>query len=241
MGTHIQNASNVCDGLTSNPNTVAITMGATPTVGNAIYVGVVGYWGGTSVTVTATDNQAPPNTYTRDVNVQETTVTGHGAAIFSCPVAVASGTFTITVSVTNPSTVAQYFRCIAAEFNGPENVAVDKTASNAPAGASTTEDTTATATTTYANALLLALGENQNTMTKEQAGTAPASGWTSIVYTGTPTSANFEYQFVSSTVAARQVWSLGSSIYTACAIAAYKDAAGGDPPPSAVTWVGYIG
>lgn len=235
MGSFIQSASNVCNGATANPNTVAITMSSTPVVGRTIYVGVVGYVAVTAVTITATDNQAPPNTYTRDVVIQNTTVTGHAAAIFSCPVAVASGTYTITVSVTNPTTTDQYFRCIAAEFSGPENVAVDRTDANAPDAASTTEDTTATATTTYANALLLALGETQDTLTKEQAGTAPASGWTSIAYTGSPANANIEYQFVTSTVAARQVWLLGSSVYSACAIAAYKDAA------SSVTWVGYIG
>lgn len=235
MGSFIQSASNVVNGLTNNPNTIAITMSATPVVGNTIYVGVVGYVSVTAVTITATDNQTPANTYIRDVYVQNTTATGHAAAIFSCPVATASGSFIITVSITNPTTTDQYMRAIAAEFAGPENVAVDRTAANAPDAASTTEDTTATATTTYANALLLALGETQDTLTKEQAGTNPVSGWTSIAYIGDPTYANLEYKFVTATVAARQVWLLGSSQFSACAIAAYKDAA------SSVTWVGYIG
>lgn len=235
MGSFIQSASNVVNGLTNNPNTIAITMSSTPVVGRTIYVGVVGYVATSAVTITATDNQTPANTYTRDVYVQNTTATGHAAAIFSCPVTTASGSYIITVSITNSGTIAQYARAIAAEFSGPENVAVDRTDANAPDASSTTEDTTATATTTYANALLLALGETQDTLTKEQAGTAPASGWTSIAYTGSPTNANFEYQFVTSTVAARQVWLLGSSQTSASAIAAYKDAA------QTVIWVGYIG
>lgn len=236
VGAYIQSATGVCDSLSNQPNTVAITLGATPTVGNTLIVSCLGYIGGASVTMTATDNQTPANTYTRDVFAQNFVSAGHAVAIFSCPIVTASGTFTITVSCTNPTPSGQALRGIAAEFSGVTASPFDKSATNI---ANTNSlDTTAAATTTSADELLIAVGETQNTITKEQAGTAPASGWTELYYSGSPLNSAMEYQFVSSTVAARHVWTLGSAQWAAAAVATYKVTAVGG---QTVTWVGYIG
>ena len=224
MGAFVQSASTGLNGNASNPNTFTITMGSLPTVGNTIYVSTIGFTGGSTISYSVTDNQTPANTYTKDIEGQAPGSSGHGVGLFSCPVVTSSGSFVITVSCTNPSTVAQYLVGIAGEFSGIPTAPVNRSATGLPTSQVSTLDTTATATTTVPDTLLLAVGEGDVALINQQSGTTPSSGWSSIIHSGAPRRVNMEYQFVSSTVAARHVWNITNTQYTCACVAAYETA-----------------
>jgi hypothetical protein len=226
--TRVQTKRGTVAGSSANPVTVSATFDSTPTAGNMILASVRGYAGGTAVTVTWSDNKG--NSWAEDIEAHDSAVGGSIISMGSAYAATATATFTVTASITNTGTVEMYLVLEISEWSGLENAHADKTSSSNGAS-STTVNTATTATLTQANELVLAVADSRynsgaNSVTYEQAGTVPSSGWTntSIAADSDNTGLNGAYAYVSvsATTGVRHVWTMANAANNVGAIATYK-------------------
>lgn len=112
---HVQSTTSVADNAVA---TSSVSFASTPTVGNLVVVGISQYRATTFRTVArVTDNQTGGNFYQEDIEDAYATAQST-TAIYSCKVATASGTFTITVTPARHGTADHYIGWGAAEFSG---------------------------------------------------------------------------------------------------------------------------
>lgn len=129
----------------------AVTLAFLPTVGNRLILKVGGWHDITGFDVSAvSDNHG--NTWTRDA----ASALGSGnvrSLIYSCAVAVASGSFTITIAYTDAS--GNYVAAEVSEHTDLSGAALDITITNASNSTTANASTGASASTTQANELIV--------------------------------------------------------------------------------------
>lgn len=208
--------------------TVSKSFASTPTVGNVIYVAGWLSPNGSTNFGTPTDNQGGGNTYTL-VASRGTAANARMVGLWRCVVAVASGTFTVTLT----ATTSCWYSLGIAEFSGIATSPGDQTAGRDNTNTDgTTPQSGTTGTTAQADELLLSVfdyrtGSDSTTHT-------PGTSWTNLSKTANDSSITagaFDYRIVSATGTYSNQPTIGASLLSGATspgiIATEKAAAAG--------------